>query len=214
MKTKRQPAKFDRCVKDVKRKGGAVSPYAVCKASVKNRAKGKRKNPAQESLDAYKEFHGREADEIITVEEKIHFHRHLAGAGKLRKLVIQCVDKKAKVTLSGFKGAVLAFNEKKNQLFVKGGDQSVDLKQFGISKPHELETLGKATLIDYETRKDHLGDEGGEAIYRHKFRTTNEYGKPVTVKVAKYPDVIYRVLDEQLEFSGGSYEIRAEGIDK
>jgi hypothetical protein len=189
--------------------------HKVVLGRVVNRSRKRaRKNPAQESLEAYKEFHGREADEIVTVEEKIHFHRHLAGAGELRKLVIKTVDGKAKVTLSNFKGAILAFNEKKNQLFVKGGDQKVDLKQFGIVHPHELETLGRATLIDYHTRKDHLGSEGGTATYRHKFRTTNEQGRPVTVKIAKYPDVIYRVLDEQLEFSGGSYELRAEGIDK
>ena len=30
MKRKAQPAKFDRCVKAVKKKGGVVSPYAVC----------------------------------------------------------------------------------------------------------------------------------------------------------------------------------------
>jgi hypothetical protein len=28
------------------------------------------------------------------------------------------------------------------------------------------------------------------------------------------PDLIYRVRDKLLEFSGGTYEIRAEGIDK
>ena len=36
----------------------------------------------------------------------------------------------------------------------------------------------------------------------------------MVVTIARYPDLIYRVRDEQLEFSGGSYEIRAEGIDK
>ena len=30
---KGNPAKFDRCVKDVKANGGAVDPYAVCTAA-------------------------------------------------------------------------------------------------------------------------------------------------------------------------------------
>ena len=113
-----------------------------------------------------------------------------------------------------FKGTLLAFNEKRNQLFVKGGDQSIDLKDYRISKPHELETLGQVTKIDYFADKKHLGDEGGRAVYRHKFRTTNENGQHVTIRVARYPDLIYRVLEKRLEFSGGSYEILPEGIDR
>ncbi len=42
---------------------------------------------------------------------------------------------------------------------------------------------------------------------------TNENGAHVIVKIARWPDVIYRVLDEQLEFAGGSYTIKREGID-
>jgi hypothetical protein len=59
-----------------------------------------------------------------------------------------------------------------------------------------------------------LGNEGGEAVYVHKFRATNDNGKHKTVKMARNPNLIYYLRDEHLEFSGGSYEIRAEGIDK
>ncbi len=89
-----------------------------------------------------------------------------------------------------------------------------ELRKFGISKPHELETLGKVVSLDYFTSKSHLGDEGGTAVYAHTLRTTNENGRHVVVRIARYPDLIYRVMDQQMEFSGGSYEIRAEGIDK
>ena len=80
--------------------------------------------------------------------------------------------------------------------------------------PHETETLGRVTNIGYQTNKTHLGDEGGEAVYVHKFRSTNKAGKHVVVKIARYPDLIYDVRNEQLLFSGGSYEILREGIDK
>ena len=70
------------------------------------------------------------------------------------------------------------------------------------------------TNIGYKTNKTHLGDEGGEAVYVHKFRTTNDNGKHVTVRIARYPDLIYDVRNEQLLFSGGSYEILREGINK
>ena len=120
-------------------------------------------------------------------------------------------------TLKGFKKALLAFNEAKNQLYVEGGDQALsaeELQNFGIREPHETEVLGKVVAVDYFTTKDHLGEEGGTAVYGHQFRTTNENGQHVVVTIAQYPTLIYRVLDEQLEFAGGSYTIRAEGIDQ
>jgi len=97
---------------------------------------------------------------------------------------------------------------------VEGGDQSIDLLDFGISKPHETETLGRVTNIGYHTNKTHLGDEGGKAVYVHRFRATNKDGKHVMVKMTREPDLIYDVRNEQLLFSGGSYQILREGIDK
>jgi hypothetical protein len=163
-----------------------------------------KKNPAAESLEAYKEFHGRDADEIVHVKQKVHFHKHLAGAGKLEYLVIDAVDKVHRVTLRKFNGALLAFNENGTQLFIVGGSQAVNLRDFGIQpdREHEVETLGKAVQVGYYTRKDHLmKKDGGTAIYEHDF-------------VNPRPSIIYRVRDQQLEFSGGSYVIKPEGIVK
>lgn len=176
-----------------------------------------RDNPAAESIEAYRDFHGEDPKEMVTVTTKVHFHRHLAGAGELKYLVVDTPDGKYRVTIKFKKDVLLAFNEKRNQLFVEGGDQSVKLEDFGIDPDHahELETLGHASRIGYFTTKVHLRKEdGGTAVYDHKFRMTNENGQHVTVRVAKYPDVIYRVLDQHLEFSGGSYKILSEGIDQ
>ena len=185
---------------------------------VSNSGKRKRKgNPAEEAAQGYRDFHGEDPKEMVSVTTKVHFHRHLSAAGQLEYLVIDTEDGKYRTTVKFGKGVLLAFNEKRNQLFIEGGDQSVDLKDFGINPKdaHELETLGKATRIGYFTNKTHLSAvDGGEAIYDHKFRMTNENGRHVTVRVAKYPDVIYRVRDQHLEFSGGSYKILPEGIDK
>lgn len=210
-KRKSNPEKFDRCVKAVKKRGGAVNAYAVCTAGQK-----KKKNPAAESAQAYEDFHGKAPKELVTIKTQVHYHKHLAAAGELRWLIVDTPDGKYRVTIKFKKDVLLCFNEKRNQLFVEGGDQSVNLRDFGIDPDdaHELETLGKATRIGYFTEKVHLRpQDGGKAVYDHKFRMTNENGKHVTVRVAKYPDVIYRVIDEHLEFSGGSYRILPEGID-
>ena len=256
------PAKFDRCVKEVQRRGGgAVNAYAVCTAAgTRNPSKrknamsredrkvlkdfqrygstiatysipglwegltladafknpAKKKNPSGEAQEVYEEFHGEPPSETVIVEKKVHFHKHLASAGELRKLEVRRRVDRGVTTLTRFKGALLAFNEAKNQLFVEGGDQTISLEAFGIdpNEAHEMETLGQVLSIDYFTTKTHLGDEGGEATYEHGFRMTNENGKHVTVKIARYPDLIYSVPNEQLYFSGGSYLIRAEGIDQ
>ena len=264
---KANPAKFDRCVKEVQAKGGDVNAYAVCTSAGTRRANpsdweagnavvgrsktdqaralkqhikyverderhgrklskselsilkqrfrkaAKRQNPASAAAEVFEEFHGFEPSEVVTVTKHIHHHEHLAAAGKLTHLDVWGVDGKGH-HVSGFKGAFLAFNESKDQLFVEGGDQSVNLEDFGIRKAHELETLGRLTDIGYQTNKTHLGDEGGEAVYVHKFRSTNQNGKHVIVKIARYPDLIYDVRNEQLLFSGGSYEILREGINK
>ena len=175
--------------------------------------RGRKRNPARASAEVFEEFHGFAPSEVITVTKRIHHHEHLAAAGKLVSLDVWGIDGRGH-RISGFKGAYLAFNESKNQLFVEGGDQAVNLEDFGIDPPHELETLGQLTDIGYQTNKTHLGDEGGEAVYVHKFRSTNENGKHVVVKIARYPDLIYDVRNEQLLFSGGSYEILREGINK
>jgi hypothetical protein len=178
--------------------------------------KGKR-NPAAEAEQGFEDFHGYPSEETVVVKEQIHFHRHLSAAGELEYIVIDTRDGKYRVTVKFKRGeTILAFNEKRNQLFVRGGDQSVDLREFGINpkEAHELETLGPAKKIGYFTTKTHLGEDGGTAIYDHGFRMTNENGRHVTVRIAKYPDVIYRVRDKHLEFSGGSYKILPEGIDK
>jgi hypothetical protein len=208
---------FKRCVASVSAKGTAYSPSGVCAtagrkkygakkfqemaaAGKKRAAKKHKPNPAAEAIQASTDFHGRPPDKTINVSTTVHFHRHLAGAGKLEKLKIDAPNGD-RVTLSGFKGALLAFNEKRNQLFIQGGDQEVDLKQFGIRTQHETEVLGNVKSVEYFTTKDHLGREGGTATYVHKFE------KPL-------PLLLYRVRDKQLEFAGGGYTIPDEGIDR
>jgi hypothetical protein len=192
------PAKFERCVKKVKRKGGA-NPYAVCTAAG-TRGNKARKNPAGEAAEAFEDFHGSPSTETIVVEKQIHYHGHLSAAGELVKLVIISETNGQIVELEDFGGAILAFNEKRTQMYIEGGSQRVDLKSFGISRPHDSQVLGALKVVEYYTTKEHLGNEGGEATYVHKL------SRP-------YPVVTYDTMNEQLLISGGRYKILPEGID-
>jgi hypothetical protein len=170
-------------------------------------------NPAAASAEVFEDFHGFPSSEVVTVSKKVHHHAHLAALGTLTQLDVWGVDGIGH-KITGFKGALLACNETRDQLFVEGGDQRINLEDFGIRKPHETETLGRVTNIGYQTNKTHLGDEGGQAVYVHRFRAINKAGKHVVVKMTREPDLMYDVRNEQLLFSGGSYEILREGINK
>jgi hypothetical protein len=176
-----------------------------------------KRNPAGPSAKVFEEFHGYGPTEVIKVSKERHHHEWVASAGDLVGLQVKPISGGEKRKIEGLGECFLAFNEAKNQLFIEGGDQRMspaELKKFGIKTEHELHTLGKLVGVGYFTEKTHLGDEGGEAVYTHTFRATNVNGKHVIVKIARYPDLIYRVMDEQFEVSGGSYEILREGINK
>ncbi len=224
----RNPAKFDRCVKAVKKRGGARNAYAVCKASTSrgNRGKverflvrlnaGTRRNPEDTAVERYEYFHGRKPETDTVVKTPIHTHEVLSGIGKLVALEILAINGNRKVKIENFKGALLAQDEKGKQLYIVGGDQSVNLKDFGITAAHELEILGALTSVVYFTTKDHLmPEDGGTANYDHKFggnsrvTYTYDFGK----KGTKFPLVGYDVRNKLLSIQGGSYYLPAEGID-
>lgn len=212
---KSNPAKFDRCVKAVKKRGGAANAYAVCTASgTRSNRKRTKKNSSAEfeaAAEASEEFHGTKPHEVIKVKTPIFEHENLADLGALVKMEIISVNG-GLVHLSKFKGAHLARSPKgyPPQLYIEGGDQSVDLSAFGIRSPHECEVLGHLKFITYFTTKHHLGNDGGEANYRHRF---NDGEALITPKKTNRPTVLYDVNNKLLSIAGGEYEILPEGID-
>jgi hypothetical protein len=174
---------------------------------------GTRRNPDGTAAERYEYFHGRPAATDTVFETPVHTHEVLSGIGKLEMLEILAVNGNRKVEVSGFKGALLAQDEKGKQLYIVGGDQSVNLKDFGITQAHELEILGALTAVVYFTTKDHLmPEDGGTANYKHKFGNgarTYKFGKHGT----RFPLVGYDVRNRLLSIQGGGYELPAEGID-
>jgi len=229
------PGAFERCVKEVAAKGGAYSPRGVCAsagrkkygkakfqrmaAAGKARAKKTRSNPEGAAAERYEYFHGKAPEEVIEITTPIHEHTVLSGIGKLRRLVILAVDGVTEVTLDGFKGALLAQDEKGRQLFIEGGDQSVNLPDFGLSKKHahEQELLGAVTDVVYFTDKRHLQPEdGGLANYAHPFgkrRVHDANGdRHVPIIGARLPVAIYDVRNKLIKLAGGTYDLPEVGI--
>ena len=218
---------FKRCVESVSAKGKAYSPRGVCatagrkkygkkqfqamaaagrrraaasKKNVGKRKSARRHNPEEAAAERYEFFHGREPGEVIDVETPVHRHGVVSGIGRLVSLSILSQDGKNVVTLGFGKDTYLSQNEAGTQLLIVGGDQSVKLADFGITRAHENEVLGAAVLVVYHTRKDHLRPEdGGTADYEHKFGPTP-------------PLVIYDVRNKLLHFAGGRYTLPEVGI--
>lgn len=184
-----------------------VLPMLGNRGRKKKKNAGTRRNPVEAAQSKYEEFHGRPSEELLEVETPIHVHDVLSGLGKLERMDIRTLDGRFLVKLRKFSGAILAQNENSDempQLYIEGGDQEVDLSLFSLRAPyHEYEQLGTLERIDYYTIKDHLGADGGEAIYRHRLVKLRTRGKPA---------VIYDVRNKLLQIVGGSYTIQPEGI--
>lgn len=191
------------------------------------RPKKARQNPGtrrnhhndQAAIDAFRDFHGEDPQEIIEFDSVHHYPGRTAALGDLVQLKIRIprerdIEGGRVVTLKDFGEAWLTRHPTMRQLYAEGGDQSIDLEEFGLdsSNPNEVEYLGELTRCLYFTRKVHLGRDGGTANYDHKFGQVegeHELGlsKTELIKVG------YHVPDERLIFMGGGYTIPAEGID-
>jgi hypothetical protein len=181
------------------------------RAKAGKRNPGKR-NPEDTAVEAFTGFHGEEPSGAVAVQEREHYHTHVWEIGRLVLLRVKLPPDRHE---SGYKNTVdvefdheapkparLTANEDRTQMFITGGDQSVDLAAFGIEVEHEKELLGYLKDVWYFTDKKHLGKQGGRAIYKHKL---GEEG-------GELPAVIYRVREKHIEVVGGSYTIPDEGV--
>ena len=94
----------------------------------------------------------------------------------------------------------LTSNEDGTQLFIVGGDQSLDLPGLGITGPaadKELVTIGNVTNIVYHAHKIFDGKRE-EYDYTHKLSEDTHGPLPV---------LIYDRINQQLKLSGGEYKI-------
>lgn len=191
-------------VRIVKTKSAAMQVVASLNA------KANPANPLTEAAERYEDFHGEPAKDTYSFDEDWHYHGVTAQVGMLVSLKIRVPKLRGggEVTVKGFKGARLTMNEAGTQLYVEDGDQALDLASFGIKRdPHDREYLGECVEVVYHTVKKHLGKEGGDANYSHRF------GHIEGGEKTERPQMLYDVLNEEIIFAGGGYTIPSEGID-
>lgn len=156
----------------------------------------------EEADRIYEEFHGEPSDEEIFAEEEIRMRQNLGVLGRLVQIVCECVTGQAYKINFGEDVFLCASSDGK-QLYIVGGDQSLDLEAMGFSKEQSSKDkvfIGSAQQVTYRTRKHFDGFE--EIDYVHDF---GEDGGVL-------PALVYDRLNQVIEFAGGDYEIKPEGI--
>ena len=160
-----------------------------------------RKNPSPESASLYESFHGAPSEEIISITTPIHEHSHLATLGHLVELQIKTPTGLLYTkTWDGNPSTTpyLASSEDGLQLFIEGGDQSVDLHKIAMDGKRWLRDsmlLGVITKITYRTEKSF--DNFDTIDYFHRL------GEETRVR----PSLIYDSRSRLMSISGGQYHI-------
>lgn len=164
----------------------------------------KRKNPDAEAaaIALYEEFHGKAPDKATKHRREIEYRDQLAELGKLKRLDI--------ITVAGsahqldFSGPVMVCSEPYgHQLYIIGGNQAVPLDSLdlgGSDLAKDSIFLGACPFICYDTVKGF-----------HNFELT-QYGHEFAEEGGEYPMLHYDNINRLLFFTGGSYQVRPEGI--
>lgn len=151
----------------------------------------------------YEEFHGRPSDQIMEVED-LHTERDaLAVLGQLVQLVVQSAANESIYKINFDADVMLCCSPDRKQLYVVGGEQSLDLASMGFSESaiqKDKIFVGSVLQVTYRTRK-HF-DDFDVIDYVHDM---GEEGGTL-------PVLAYDRLNQNLEFIGGDYEIKPEGI--
>lgn len=165
-----------------------------------------KKNPEDAAAALSEAWHGRPAKEATDYVEKIHFHGVLTDLGQLQEIKIW-VDDKHTQAIEFDDDTRLASNEKGEQLYIVGGDQSINLGDFGIeghAAAKDLVTIGPCYSVTYITAKEHLGKQDKlMGPYEHVFAEEDQ----------DEPDIVYDNMNKMLGFSDGEYHIDATDYD-
>lgn len=163
---------------------------------------GSKRNPEPAAADLYESFHGKPSEELLEIGEEVHYHENLAGLGTLTEIKVDCFSGYS-AELKFDRDTQLCSNEEGTQLYIVGGDQSLDLKALKF-KADEIDkdqvAVGVITEITYNTQKGF-----------HNFKPTDYYHE-LGEESGYQPILTYDARSQLLTIAGGAYKIKPEGI--
>ncbi len=172
----------------------------------KNPAKGGKRNPEAAAADLSEAWHGRPAKTATDIIETIRYHGVLTELGQLQEIKILVTARKAQA-IRFDDDTFLCSSENGKQLYVVGGDQSLDLGALGIEGEEaekDCVMVGEVYSLTYVTDKQHLGRADKiPGPYEHVL--AEEGGNP--------PVLIYDALNRTVGFTGGTYRIDPTDYD-
>lgn len=167
------------------------------------RRRNGRRNPEASAAALYEAFHGTPSTEVVEIVEELHEHSNLATLGVLRELkVITPTNLDACIAFES-NCPFLSSNEDGTQLYVRGGEQAVDLSALKLDGDKwfkDLMVLGVCYEVTYQTEKRF-----------HKFKLIDYY-HALGEEGGEKPMLIYDTMNDLLTIAGGQYQIRPEGI--
>jgi len=162
-----------------------------------------RRNPESAAATLYEKFHQTPSTEVVELAETIHEHDYLTTLGTLQTIKLHTLaDKQVEIAFADDR-PYLCSNETGTQLYIAGGDQTMDLKALGLGsklwhKEHML--LGVCLEVTYQTKKGF-----------HDFQLTDYYHE-LGEETGVQPMLAYDTRNCKLSILGGQYQIKPEGI--
>jgi hypothetical protein len=171
------------------------------------RAMERRGNPESSAAALYETFHGAPSTETLELTQDIHYHSHLTVLGDLVELKVNTfTGKQATISFSADdpEGSTkLCSNEAGTQLYIEGGDQSLDLPGLGFNKAQSNRdhvAIGVIYELTYRAKKQF-----------HKFKLTDYY-HGLGEESGYEPILNFDTMNQSMTVSGGEYQVKAEGI--
>lgn len=201
----------------------SVAQEIVDRTPAKLRSKFMKQNPESAAAKMHEAFTGYPSEYVEEVVTERHIHEWLAGAGDMVLLEVTTpMGKSAAIGFNGYDQKTdeltapdgdrvrFAVNEEGTQIYLEGGDQSLDLEALGfdeVAANRDKVEIGRADRIVYFTRKRF--DDGEPINYEHEFNE-EERGK---LRDAK-PVVVYDTMNQAIELWGGRYHVElGEQVD-
>lgn len=190
----------------------------------------KKRNPIDSSVKAFEEFHGLPTSGVIEIQEIEHRHEWTWLVGLLACIDVKLPNgQEIPLVAPGFsfsdparierkkrrkddywvfndriapdKIVLLTAVENGKQLILKGGDQSLPLKELGFSERDERDhmVIGEIQEITYRTKKKFEDKGKTDTDFYHEFGKEGSGG----VK----PQLVYNPISKHMQIVGGRYEV-------